>query len=106
MRRRSPTWWPDTCPPCSRTFPMRCRRLPLARSGFFPGQAKRARRNCRTFIAESGFPDFNVLTWNGLMAPAGTPHDIVDKIAAEVGRAVKDPQFAARLDQYGLVGGY
>jgi tripartite-type tricarboxylate transporter receptor subunit TctC len=52
-------------------------------------------------IAESGFPDFNVLTWNGLMAPAGTPHDIVDKIAAEVGRAVKDPQFAARLDQYG-----
>ena len=57
-------------------------------------------------IAESGFPDFNVLTWNGLMAPAGTPHDIVDKIAAEVGRAVKDPQFAARLDQYGLVGGY
>jgi tripartite-type tricarboxylate transporter receptor subunit TctC len=52
-------------------------------------------------IAESGFPDFNVLTWNGLMAPAGTPNDIVDKIAAEVGRAVKDPQFAARLDQYG-----
>ena len=52
-------------------------------------------------IAESGFPDFNVLTWNGLMAPAGTPDDIVDKIAAEVGRAVKDPKFAARLDQYG-----
>ena len=52
-------------------------------------------------VAESGFPDFNVLTWNGLMAPAGTPRDIVDKIAAEIGRAVKDRQFAARLEQYG-----
>ena len=36
-----------------------------------------------------------------MMAPAGTPKDIVDKIAAEIGRAVKDQQFAARLDQYG-----
>jgi tripartite-type tricarboxylate transporter receptor subunit TctC len=52
-------------------------------------------------VAESGFPDFNVLTWNGLMAPAGTSGEIVDKIAAEIGRAVKDPQFAAHLDQYG-----
>ncbi len=52
-------------------------------------------------VAESGFPGFNVLTWNGMMAPAGTPKDIVDKIAAEIGRAVKDRHFAARLDQYG-----
>jgi tripartite-type tricarboxylate transporter receptor subunit TctC len=53
-------------------------------------------------VAESGFPGFNVLTWNGLMAPAGTPKDVVDKIAAEIGHSVKDPQFAARLDQYGV----
>ena len=52
-------------------------------------------------IAESGFPGFNVLTWNGLMAPAGTPKDIVNKIAGELGRAAKDPQFVARLEQYG-----
>jgi tripartite-type tricarboxylate transporter receptor subunit TctC len=52
-------------------------------------------------VAESGFPGFNVITWNGLMAPAGTPKDIVDKIAAEIGRAVKDQQFVARLEQYG-----
>jgi len=52
-------------------------------------------------IAESGFPGFNVLTWNGLMAPAGTPKEIVDRIAAEIARAVKDPQFIARLEQYG-----
>src|SRR5712664_2691083 len=52
-------------------------------------------------VAESGFPGFNVLTWNGLMAPAGIPKDIVNKIAVEIARAVKDPQFIARLEQYG-----
>jgi tripartite-type tricarboxylate transporter receptor subunit TctC len=52
-------------------------------------------------IAESGFPGYDVLTWNGLMAPAATPKEIVDKIATEIARAVKDPQFVARLNQYG-----
>jgi tripartite-type tricarboxylate transporter receptor subunit TctC len=52
-------------------------------------------------IADAGFPGFNVLTWNGLMAPAGTPKEIVGRIAAEIARAVKDPPFIARLEQYG-----
>jgi len=52
-------------------------------------------------IAESGFPGFNVLTWNGLLAPAGTPNAILAKIAGETARMVKDPQFVARLEQYG-----
>ena len=48
-------------------------------------------------VAESGFPGFNVVTWNGLVAPANTPREIVDKVAGEIGRAVKDTQFAGRL---------
>jgi tripartite-type tricarboxylate transporter receptor subunit TctC len=52
-------------------------------------------------VAESGFPGFDVLTWNGLLAPAGTPPEVIDKIAGEIGRAVKDPEFVARLDSYG-----
>ena len=36
------------------------------------------------------------------MAPAGTPQDIVDKVAHEVAVAVKDPGFAARLSDYGV----
>lgn len=52
-------------------------------------------------VAESGFPGFSVVTWNGLAAPAGTPREIVDKIAGEIGRAVKDPQFADRLKAAG-----
>jgi len=53
-------------------------------------------------VAESGYPDFKILTWNGLMAPAGTPMPIVEKIAAEVAAAVKDGQFAARLNEFGV----
>jgi len=52
-------------------------------------------------VAESGLPGFEVLTWNGLMAPASTPPEIIDKIAGEIGHAVKDPNFVARLDDYG-----
>lgn len=52
-------------------------------------------------VAESGFPGFNVVTWNGLVAPANTPREIVDMIAGEIGRAVKDPQFAGRLKAAG-----
>jgi tripartite-type tricarboxylate transporter receptor subunit TctC len=52
-------------------------------------------------VAESGFPGYNVETWNGLMAPAQTPKDIVDKIAAEIARATKDPKFVERLASFG-----
>ncbi len=52
-------------------------------------------------IAESGFPGFAVSTWNGLAARSGTPPEIIAKIATEIRRAVKDPQFVARLDGYG-----
>jgi tripartite-type tricarboxylate transporter receptor subunit TctC len=53
-------------------------------------------------VAESGFPDFNILTWNGLMGPANTPRPIIDKIAAVVAEAVKDPKFSARLSEFGV----
>jgi tripartite-type tricarboxylate transporter receptor subunit TctC len=53
-----------------------------------------------TFV-ESGFPGFNVMTWNGLMAPSGTPRDIVNRIAREIRRAAGDPIFVRRLDGYG-----
>src|SRR4029453_741062 len=52
--------------------------------------------NVPTF-AESGFPAVKTLLWAGLMAPAGTPREIVDRIAKEVSLAVKDPKIAERL---------
>jgi len=53
-------------------------------------------------VVESGYPKFNVLTWNGLMAPAGTQKEIIDKIAQVIAKAVKEPKFAAQLAEYGV----
>ena len=53
-------------------------------------------------LAESGFPSFVMPGWGGLMAPAGTPQPIVDKINAEVQRAVQDPKVAAKLLAVGM----
>jgi tripartite-type tricarboxylate transporter receptor subunit TctC len=52
-------------------------------------------------VAESGYPEFKTLTWNGLIAPAATPKHIVDKVSTSIARATKDPKFAERLASYG-----
>jgi tripartite-type tricarboxylate transporter receptor subunit TctC len=52
-------------------------------------------------IAET-FPGFRTLTWNGLLAPAGTPPAVVQKVAAEVRKAVRDPAVAERLTNIGV----
>jgi tripartite-type tricarboxylate transporter receptor subunit TctC len=53
-------------------------------------------------IAELGFPGFKTTSWWGLMAPAGTPKPIVDRIAAEVGKATKDPKLIEQLTTFGV----
>jgi tripartite-type tricarboxylate transporter receptor subunit TctC len=53
-------------------------------------------------MAEAGVPDFIGATWNVLVAPAGTPTAIVDKLNAAVNRSLKDPALAARLKQLGI----
>ncbi len=57
--------------------------------------------NVPTF-AESGFAGFKIVTWNGLVAPAGTPKAIIDRVAREVARAVKEPKPAERLTGFGV----
>jgi tripartite-type tricarboxylate transporter receptor subunit TctC len=53
-------------------------------------------------LSEAGFPDLKVLLWAGLFAPAGTPSDIVERIAAEAARAVRDPKVAKRFASNGV----
>jgi len=53
-------------------------------------------------VGESGYPGFKTLTWNGLMAPAGTPKAIIERVAELVARAVKDPQVVERFAGYGI----
>ena len=52
-------------------------------------------------LAESGLPGFDYNLWVGLFAPAGTPADVVDKIARDVGRAIATPEVKERLTALG-----
>jgi tripartite-type tricarboxylate transporter receptor subunit TctC len=54
-------------------------------------------------LAESGLPGFNSISWIGLLAPAGTPKDIVDKIAADTRELVARDDVKERLVGLGAV---
>jgi tripartite-type tricarboxylate transporter receptor subunit TctC len=55
-------------------------------------------------VAEQGFPGFRTVTWNGVVAPAGTPADVIARVGREIGAACKDTAFAARLEKIGVDG--
>jgi tripartite-type tricarboxylate transporter receptor subunit TctC len=48
-------------------------------------------------IAEAGVPGYDLSAWHGLFAPAGTPRPIVDRLSAEMAKAVRIPAVAERL---------
>lgn len=52
-------------------------------------------------IAESGVPGYDAVGWYGLLAPAKTPADVVQKIADEVARTLKVPAVQERLISLG-----
>jgi tripartite-type tricarboxylate transporter receptor subunit TctC len=52
-------------------------------------------------IGEAGFPDLVMGGWAGLQVPAGTPREIVERINAEVTKAVQSPDVAAQLTKAG-----
>jgi tripartite-type tricarboxylate transporter receptor subunit TctC len=52
-------------------------------------------------VGESGYPDFNVVTWFGLYAPAGTPDAVVQRLNREVADAVRDPEIRKKLIDLG-----
>ncbi|MDO8375972.1 MAG: tripartite tricarboxylate transporter substrate binding protein [Aquabacterium sp.] len=58
-------------------------------------------------FAEAGLPEYDFQLWFGVLAPAGTPKDIVNKLAAEISRIlalpdVKDLLLAQGLDAYAI----
>ena len=53
-------------------------------------------------VAESGVPGYEFVAEIGLLAPAGTPRDVIGRLAAEVGKAVKQPDVAQRFTQLGI----
>jgi len=53
-------------------------------------------------VAEQGYPGFRTETWNGLVAPAGTPYEIAERISREIAAGCRDSAFVARLDKIGV----
>ncbi len=52
-------------------------------------------------MQEAGVPDYKAYSWFGLFAPAATPRPIVDRMAAAVEYALRDPAIAARFNEMG-----
>ncbi|CAN5461781.1 tripartite tricarboxylate transporter substrate binding protein [soil metagenome] len=53
-------------------------------------------------MAEAGLANYRFSNWFGLVAPAGTPKEIVDKLAGEIGRILQAPDVRARFETLGL----
>jgi tripartite-type tricarboxylate transporter receptor subunit TctC len=53
-------------------------------------------------IAESGYPGFDAIAWHGILAPAGTPPAIVNKLNAEIVAALKDPETRELLEKQAM----
>jgi tripartite-type tricarboxylate transporter receptor subunit TctC len=57
-------------------------------------------------VAEQGLPGFEVIAWNALYAPKGTPKEIVDRLNAEVNKILAQPETRQKLKELGFdVGG-
>jgi len=79
---------------------------PHARSGKVRALAVSGARRSPGFpdlptIAEAGVPGYEAGTWTGIIAPAGLPRPIVDKLNAAVNEAIRSPLFT---DRFALIG--
>src|SRR5580658_1931808 len=79
---------------------------PFARSGAVRALAVGSDHRSAAFpdlptIAEAGVPGYEAGTWTGVIAPAGLPRPIVDKLNAAINRAIASETFKARFAQIG-----
>ena len=54
-----------------------------------------------TFI-EQGYKEFVMGNWTGIVAPAGTPKNVIDKLAKEITRIIRTPEMSKRLEEMGV----
>ena len=52
-------------------------------------------------IAEAGVPGYEAMTWNGIVAPAGMPRAMIDRLNAEINRALAEPGLQQKLAAIG-----
>jgi tripartite-type tricarboxylate transporter receptor subunit TctC len=66
------------------------------------GHPKRVKTMPDTPAIAEALPGFNNTSWYGLLAPAGTPAPIIEKVNAEMRRAAADPEFIKHIEGIGL----
>jgi len=81
--------------------------LPLAREGKLRALAitsikRSALAPDLPTMAESGFPGFEAVPWFGLLAPSGTPKDVLDKLHDETVKTLATPEVRKKFDELGL----
>jgi tripartite-type tricarboxylate transporter receptor subunit TctC len=81
--------------------------LPLIRSGRLRVLATASAQRLPALpdvptIAEIGYPGCQQNEWYGVVAPAGTPPEVIARLAAELARVLTQPEMQARLTQLGL----
>ncbi|AOY94647.1 MFS transporter [Cupriavidus sp. USMAA2-4] len=54
-------------------------------------------------MEEAGFPGFVMSSWTGLLAPAGTPQAVVDRMSRTIAEVVRQPEVQKRLEDLGYV---
>ena len=79
---------------------------PFARSGAVRALAVSGDHRSPAFpdlptIAEAGVPGYSAPTWSGVIAPAGVPRPIIDKLNAAMNRAIQSPGFKAHFAAIG-----
>ena len=55
-------------------------------------------------VAESGVPGYEVVSWQAIFAPAGTPKAIVDRLHTEIAKILKEPDMQERIGKLGMQG--
>jgi len=54
-------------------------------------------------VAESGYPGFEAINWFGAVVRSGTPRSAIDRLSAEIGRALKLPEVNEALSRVGMI---
>ncbi|WP_295981447.1 tripartite tricarboxylate transporter substrate binding protein [uncultured Variovorax sp.] len=57
-------------------------------------------------VAEQGFPGFDATSWGGLLAPVGTPKEVIDRMSAELKKALADKEVQEKLQGVGTFAAY
>lgn len=81
--------------------------MPMIQSGKFRALATTGAKRAAELpdvptMAESGLNGYEIVSWQAIFAPAGTPRPIVDKLSTEIGKIIRQPDVRARLASMGV----